>query len=215
MKIIQLFKFIFQSIETYDSLQKARTWLDRNLVSYELFKYSQCVLAANRATNFAQKKKEKRITEFHSIQEWLPWTKSLSADFGLISQSNIFFFIQLRTIGKWLYAFVSIFLTILSVSDSDINVIKTYCTVKAISLIITSDLKQGLPWWLRQQRILLQYRRLGFNPCIRKIPQEKGTATSSSVLAGVSQEQRSRASYSPWGHKELDTTEQLYTHTVT
>ena len=51
-----------------------------------------------------------------------------------------FFLIQLRTIGKWLYAFVSIFLTILSVSDADINVIKTYCTVKAISLIITSEL---------------------------------------------------------------------------
>ena len=45
---------------------------------------------------------------------------------------------------------------------------------------------------------------------------EKGMATHSSILAGESHRQRSLASYSPWGRKELDTTEQLtHTHTHT
>ena len=36
---------------------------------------------------------------------------------------------------------------------------------------------------------------------------EKGMATHSSILAGESHGQRSLAGYSPWGHKESDTTE--------
>ena len=38
-------------------------------------------------------------------------------------------------------------------------------------------------------------------------PLEKEMATHSSILAGESHGQRSLAGYSPWGHKELDTTE--------
>ena len=41
----------------------------------------------------------------------------------------------------------------------------------------------GLPWWLRWQKIRLQYRRPGFNPWVRKIPLEKEMATHSSILA--------------------------------
>ena len=40
-------------------------------------------------------------------------------------------------------------------------------------------------------------------------PLEKGMATHSSILAWKSHGQRRLAGYSPWGHKELDTTEQL------
>ena len=40
-------------------------------------------------------------------------------------------------------------------------------------------------------------------------PLEEGLATRSSVLAGGSHEQRSLAGYSPWDHRELDTTERL------
>ena len=36
-------------------------------------------------------------------------------------------------------------------------------------------------------------------------------ATHSRILAGKSHEQRSLASYSPWGHKKLDITEVTYT----
>ena len=38
------------------------------------------------------------------------------------------------------------------------------------SYIMYFLLCKGLPWWLRQWRICLQYRRPGFNPCIEKIP---------------------------------------------
>ena len=38
-------------------------------------------------------------------------------------------------------------------------------------------------------------------------PLEESMATHSSVLAGKSHGQRSLAGYSPWGHKESDTTE--------
>ena len=38
-------------------------------------------------------------------------------------------------------------------------------------------------------------------------PLEKGMATHSSILAGAFQGQRSVVGYSPWGRKELDTTE--------
>ena len=49
-------------------------------------------------------------------------------------------------------------------------------------------------------------------------PLEKGMAMYSSILAGEIHGQRSLAGYSPWGHKESDTTEQLNnrarTHTI-
>ena len=38
---------------------------------------------------------------------------------------------------------------------------------------------------------------------------EEEMATHSSTLAGKSHGQRSLVDYSPWGHKELDTTERL------
>ena len=41
---------------------------------------------------------------------------------------------------------------------------------------------------------------------------EKEMATHPSILPGKSHGQRSMVSYSPWGHKELDTTEWLYFH---
>ena len=40
-------------------------------------------------------------------------------------------------------------------------------------------------------------------------PLEKGMAAHSSVLAGEFYGQRSLAGYSPWGRKELDTTEHV------
>ena len=40
-------------------------------------------------------------------------------------------------------------------------------------------------------------------------PLEKGMATTLAFLPGKSHGQRSLTGYSPWGHKESDTTEQL------
>ena len=42
----------------------------------------------------------------------------------------------------------------------------------------------------------------------QKDPLEKGMATHSSILAWKSNGQRSLAGYSPWDHKESDSTEQ-------
>ena len=42
-------------------------------------------------------------------------------------------------------------------------------------------------------------------------PREKPMATHSVLLSGESRGQRSTVGYSPWGHKESDTTEQLST----
>ena len=46
---------------------------------------------------------------------------------------------------------------------------------------------------------------------IGKIPLEREMAVRSSILPGKSHGQRSVASYSPKGHKESNTTEQLHT----
>ena len=43
----------------------------------------------------------------------------------------------------------------------------------------------------------------------REDPLEKGMATHSSIPAWKSHGQRSLAGYSPWGHKDSDTTERL------
>ena len=43
-------------------------------------------------------------------------------------------------------------------------------------------------------------------------PLEKEMTTHSSILTGEFHEQRSLVGYSPWGHKESDTTERLTLH---
>ena len=43
-------------------------------------------------------------------------------------------------------------------------------------------------------------------------PLEEAMATHSSILTGESHGQRSLAGHSPWGHKELGTTERISTH---
>ena len=52
----------------------------------------------------------------------------------------------------------------------------------------------------------------GFDPWIRKIPWRKKQQSTPVFLPGEFHGQRSLAGYSPWGHKELDTTKWL-THT--
>jgi len=58
------------------------------------------------------------------------------------------------------------------------------------------------------KRIRLQCGRPSFNPWVRKIPWRRAWQPTPVFLPGEL-EQRSLADYSPWDHKELDTTEQL------
>ena len=48
-----------------------------------------------------------------------------------------------------------------------------------------------------------------FDPWIRKKPLEKGMATHSSILAWRIPYIEDLSGYSPWGHKESDTTERM------
>ena len=73
---------------------------------------------------------------------------------------------------------------------------------------------QGLPWWLRQERICLKYERPRFYPWIRKILWRREWQPTPVFLPGESHGQRSLSGYSPWGCKESDTTEQLTFHYI-
>ena len=62
---------------------------------------------------------------------------------------------------------------------------------------------------LRWERSCLQCKRPGFNPWVRKISWRREWQPPPVFLPGEFQGQRSLASYSPWGGRELDMTEQL------
>ena len=69
---------------------------------------------------------------------------------------------------------------------------------------------------LRWLRVCLQCRKPGFNTYVRKIPGRKAWQLTPVFLLGEFHGQRSLVSYSPWGHIEWDTPEQLiHTHTHT
>ena len=64
----------------------------------------------------------------------------------------------------------------------------------------------GLPWSFRWHSIHLQCRRPGFDPWIGKIPWRRDWLPTPIFLPGEFHGQRSLVGYSPWGHKESDTT---------
>ena len=66
----------------------------------------------------------------------------------------------------------------------------------------------GLPWWLSGKESACQCRRHRFDPWVRKIPWRRAWQPAPVFLPGESCGQRSLVNYSPWGHKELDMTEQ-------
>ena len=68
----------------------------------------------------------------------------------------------------------------------------------------------GLPWWLRWLSVCLQCGRPGFNPWVGKIPWRKKWQPTPVLLPGKSHGQRGLVGYSPWGHKESETTERLH-----
>ena len=64
-------------------------------------------------------------------------------------------------------------------------------------------------WWLSRSRISLQCKRLGFDPWVGKISWRREWLPTPVFLSGEFHGQKSLAGYSPWGHKESDTTELL------
>ena len=92
---------------------------------------------------------------------------------------------------------------------SCISGLKSFCYLIYLTL---TKITSGLPLWLRQYRIHLQCRRLEFNPWVGKTHWRRKWQPTPVFLPGESHGQRSLVGYSPWGHKESDTTECL-THT--
>ena len=72
----------------------------------------------------------------------------------------------------------------------------------------------GIPGGTVIKNLPCQCRRHRFDPWVGKIPWKRGWLPHCSILPGEFQGQRSLAGYNPWGHKELETTEQLSTHTT-
>ena len=74
----------------------------------------------------------------------------------------------------------------------------------------------GLPSWCSGKESTYQYRRhkrRGFDPWVGKIPWREEWQPTPVFLPGESHGQRSLAGYSPWGHRESDTTDFILTHT--
>ena len=73
----------------------------------------------------------------------------------------------------------------------------------------TQGLKPGLPH-CRQTLYCLSHQEPGFNSWVRKIPWRRKWQPTPVFLPGKSHGWRNLVGYSPWGHKELDTTERLH-----
>ena len=75
-------------------------------------------------------------------------------------------------------------------------------------MIVKITIGEEYPW-LRQERILLQCKRHGFDPRVRKIPWKGACQPTQVFLPGKFHGQSRLAGYSPWHPKESDTTERL------
>ena len=94
---------------------------------------------------------------------------------------------------------------------SDNHPTRTFGWVSFLSRLSGSP----LPTWFARWRINLlcrRPRRCRFDPWVRKMPWRRKWQPTTVFLPGKSHGQRSLAGYSPWGHKESDTTEWLSTH---
>ena len=76
------------------------------------------------------------------------------------------------------------------------------------TLLLERRVHTGAPLVAQWQRIHLPTRRCEFDPWVGKTPRKRKWKPSLVFLPGKSHGQRSLAGYSPWGPKELDSTEQ-------
>ena len=74
---------------------------------------------------------------------------------------------------------------------------------------------QGFPGGKESSCKFLRCGRCGFSSWVRKIPWRRKQQLTPLFLPGKFHGQRSLVGYSPWGHKQSNTTEGLSTHTHT
>ena len=82
--------------------------------------------------------------------------------------------------------------------------------------LIHTQIVWGFPGGASGKEPACQCRRwktCGFNPWVGKIPWRRESQPTPVFLPGESHGQRTLAGYSPWGHKELDTTEHKHAQT--
>ena len=70
------------------------------------------------------------------------------------------------------------------------------------------------PWWLRCKETACGVGDLGLIPGLGRSPKERNELLPPVFLPGEFQGQKSLASYTPWGHKGSDTTEQPRTMSI-
>ena len=85
---------------------------------------------------------------------------------------------------------------------------------KVMSLLFNMLSRLDFPGGSDGKAFCLQCRRPGFNPCFRKIPWRRNWQPTPVFLPGKSHGWKSLVGYSPWGRKELDTTERLSSRLV-
>ena len=66
--------------------------------------------------------------------------------------------------------------------------------------------------WLSGKQSTFQCSRLGLHHWVRKIPWVRKWLPTPVFLPGKSQGQKTLAGYSPWGHRDWDTTQHAHTH---
>ena len=72
--------------------------------------------------------------------------------------------------------------------------------------------RTGLPSWLSDKEFVCQCNRYRFNPWVGKITWKRKWQPAPGVLPGKSERGTWQTTYSPWGCKELDTTEHAHAH---
>ena len=88
--------------------------------------------------------------------------------------------------------------------------ISSRAEIQIICQIYVNCLFQGaspVAQWLRICLRCRRHRRPGFDPWVGKMPRRRAWQPTPVLLPGESHGQRSLVGYSPWGHKESDTTE--------
>ena len=114
---------------------------------------------------------------------------------------------------KFLKILVKFKLSLLSFIDPAFGIISknlSACSMSSrFSLILYAYLVH-FPGGSDGKSTCLQCGRPGFDPCIGKIPWRRKRQPTPVLLPEKSHGRRSLVGYSPWGHKESDTTEQLH-----